>query len=330
MPAAERRQAGDPRPAAPARRPERAVGAVQPPAAVAHQRAARRDGVQAAVGRAAVLERRRAFHAPITHGDSRPVQPELRPAPRRAAPRARRPALHRDGDRRGRARPALRPGLGGLGPLPDRRGRPRLGAGRRGAARLARRRRQPGPAAATSTRARSASSSPTPGRSPTSRRSPSRRWRRSNACSTASSPRWGIPPAGVIAHSDLAPGRKADPGPKFDWRRLARGGRALWADGAGGAGPPPTGRPSTAAAAAAGYAGAGRRLAARARRRRLRWRPWARAPAPEAADVAALRRARLALTGGASHIKQHARGWPDGRGPQGPRKVRTPGRDGGG
>ena len=56
-------------------------------------------------------------------------------------------------------------------------------------------------------------------------------------------PRWSIPPAGVIAHSDLAPGRKADPGPKFDWRRLARGGRALWAE------PPPpparpTGRPS--------------------------------------------------------------------------------------
>ena len=44
--------------------------------------------------------------------------------------------------------------------------------------------------------------------------------------------RWGIPPAGVIAHSDMAPGRKADPGPKFDWRRLARGGRAVWAEAA--------------------------------------------------------------------------------------------------
>jgi len=34
--------------------------------------------------------------------------------------------------------------------------------------------------------------------------------------------RWAIPPHGVIAHSDMAPGRKADPGAKFDWDRLAR------------------------------------------------------------------------------------------------------------
>jgi N-acetylmuramoyl-L-alanine amidase len=40
--------------------------------------------------------------------------------------------------------------------------------------------------------------------------------------------RWSIPPARVIAHSDMAPGRKADPGPKFDWRRLAAGGLAVW------------------------------------------------------------------------------------------------------
>ena len=38
--------------------------------------------------------------------------------------------------------------------------------------------------------------------------------------------RWGIPPAGVIGHSDMAPGRKMDPGPKFDWARLARQGMA--------------------------------------------------------------------------------------------------------
>ena len=42
--------------------------------------------------------------------------------------------------------------------------------------------------------------------------------------------RWDIRPAGVIAHSDMAPDRKGDPGPRFDWRRLARGGRAVWPD----------------------------------------------------------------------------------------------------
>ena len=38
--------------------------------------------------------------------------------------------------------------------------------------------------------------------------------------------RWDIPPHGVIGHSDCAPGRKIDPGPRFDWARLARQGLA--------------------------------------------------------------------------------------------------------
>lgn len=38
--------------------------------------------------------------------------------------------------------------------------------------------------------------------------------------------RWSIPAQGVIGHSDLAPGRKWDPGPRFDWARLARQGLA--------------------------------------------------------------------------------------------------------
>lgn len=32
----------------------------------------------------------------------------------------------------------------------------------------------------------------------------------------------------VIAHSDMAPGRKADPGAKFDWQRLANAGLSIW------------------------------------------------------------------------------------------------------
>lgn len=39
--------------------------------------------------------------------------------------------------------------------------------------------------------------------------------------------RWDVPPCRVIAHSDLAPGRKIDPGPRFDWLRLARQGCAI-------------------------------------------------------------------------------------------------------
>ncbi len=38
--------------------------------------------------------------------------------------------------------------------------------------------------------------------------------------------RWSIPPQGVIGHSDMAPGRKSDPGPRFDWPRLERQGFA--------------------------------------------------------------------------------------------------------
>ncbi|MWD28754.1 N-acetylmuramoyl-L-alanine amidase [Aquicoccus sp. SCR17] len=39
--------------------------------------------------------------------------------------------------------------------------------------------------------------------------------------------RWNIAPERVIGHSDMAVGRKADPGRWFDWARLARAGLSI-------------------------------------------------------------------------------------------------------
>jgi N-acetylmuramoyl-L-alanine amidase len=42
--------------------------------------------------------------------------------------------------------------------------------------------------------------------------------------------RHGITPDRVLGHSDIAPNRKTDPGPKFPWKRLAQEGLAVWPD----------------------------------------------------------------------------------------------------
>lgn len=95
--------------------------------------------------------------------------------------------------------------------------------------------------------------------------------------------RWAVPPSRVIAHSDAAPGRKADPGPKFDWRRLAMGGRSVWPVAAPGVGADWTA--FREAAARAGYAAPGGDWAAVLAAFRLRFRPWAGGAGLEAEDT---------------------------------------------
>lgn len=44
--------------------------------------------------------------------------------------------------------------------------------------------------------------------------------------------RHGIKPAHVVGHSDIAPQRKDDPGPRFPWKRFGEAGLILWPDAA--------------------------------------------------------------------------------------------------
>ena len=125
-----------------------------------------------------------------------------------------------------------------------------------------------------------------------------------------------IPPTGILAHSDVAPGRKIDPGPRFDWRRLSRQGLAARSH-------PIPADPATFAAhaRAAGYTAPvdpDTLLAAF----RLRHRPQARGPV-DAAD-AGLAAGLAAIDARGPRPRAARCGGPDGRGGRPSRKVRTP------
>ncbi len=49
--------------------------------------------------------------------------------------------------------------------------------------------------------------------------------------------RWDIPDARILAHSDVAPARKTDPGERFPWNTLAAAGHGLWLEPAAAPGP---------------------------------------------------------------------------------------------
>ena len=85
--------------------------------------------------------------------------------------------------------------------------------------------------------------------------------------------RWQIAPHRVIAHSDMAPSRKSDPGPRFDWLRLALGGRAVWPT------PDTPARPEDFAADARRFGYPETDPVTLLTAFRLRFRPWAKGPA---------------------------------------------------
>jgi N-acetylmuramoyl-L-alanine amidase len=103
--------------------------------------------------------------------------------------------------------------------------------------------------------------------------------------------RHALPPQAVIGHSDMAPDRKGDPGPRFDWRRLALQGLSVW---------PEPAAPGNFAAdlGAFGYPNAPPDTLLTAFR--LRFRPWAKGPLDDTDRALAAGLRAFPVDGGAS------------------------------
>ena len=117
--------------------------------------------------------------------------------------------------------------------------------------------------------------------------------------------RHGLGPEAVIAHSDMAPERKGDPGARFDWRRLAVQGLSVWPEPVS---PPPHSIPTRgeggalaemagflAELRAFGYPEAAPEILLTAFR--LRFRPWAKGPLDDTDLVLAAGLRRFAVDG---------------------------------
>ena len=124
--------------------------------------------------------------------------------------------------------------------------------------------------------------------------------------------RHGLGPEAVIAHSDMAPERKGDPGARFDWRRLAVQGLAVWPVVVPAVAPPPHPSPTrgeggarvlavaseaevgfVADLRAFGYPDAAPEALLTAFR--LRFRPWASGPLDDGDCALAARLRRIAV-----------------------------------